>query len=91
MDFRRPQAWEADSEIALRDYTGEVGEEPGYIGIFAANPVVGTLKDYCLFCFFLLRGMWDLSSLTRIEPMPTAVEAQSLIHSITREVPKDYC
>ena len=37
MDFRRPQAWEADSEIALRDYTGEVGEEPGYIGIFATK------------------------------------------------------
>ena len=35
--FQRPQAWEADSEIALRDYTGEVGEEPGYIGIFATK------------------------------------------------------
>ena len=30
--------------------------------------------------------MWDLSSLTR-EPTPTAVEAQSLIHWTTREVP----
>lgn len=34
--FWRTQAWEADSEIALRDYTEEVGR-PGYIGIFATE------------------------------------------------------
>ena len=27
-----------------------------------------------------LRGMWDLNSLTRIESMSSAVDAQSLIH-----------
>ena len=35
----------------------------------------------------MAHGMWDLSSLTRDEPAPPAVEAQSLNHWTAREVP----
>ena len=45
MGFWRTQAWEADSEIALRDYTEEVGEEPGYIGIFATKSRQSELQE----------------------------------------------
>ena len=33
-----------------------------------------------------LHGMWDLTSPTRVEPAPPAVEAQSLNYWTTREV-----
>ena len=35
-------------------------------------------------------GMWDLSSPTRDQPVPPAVEAQSLNHWTARKVPKIY-
>ena len=35
--------------------------------------------------------MWDPSSLSRIEPMPPALEARRLNHWITREVPQRAC
>lgn len=41
---------------------------------------------YDLFNFLL--GMQDLSSLTRIEPWPTAEEGQSPNHLIIREFPQ---
>ena len=42
----------------------------------------------CLTFFLALpRGMWDLSSPTRIKPMPPAVEVQSPKRWTTREVP----
>ena len=33
--------------------------------------------------------MWHLSSLTRVEPMPPALEVQSLNHQTSREVPEN--
>ena len=41
----------------------------------------------CLFLFFWLHSIWDLSSLTRIEPAPSALGAWSLNQWTTREVP----
>ena len=37
-----------------------------------------------------IQGMWDISSLTRVEPVPLAVEVQSLDHWTTREVPTSF-
>ena len=34
--------------------------------------------------------MWDLSSLTRVEPMPSVAELQGLNHWTAREVPNLY-
>ena len=44
------------------------------------------------FFFFLAApcGMWDLSSRLRIEPVPPALEAQSLNHWTAREVPESF-
>ena len=33
------------------------------------------------------RGMWDLGSQPAIDPVPSAVEVQSLDHWTTREIP----
>ena len=38
---------EMSSQIALRDCSEEVREEPGYIGIFAIKKHDGTSKDHC--------------------------------------------
>ena len=47
-DILRTQAQETASEIALRDCSKEVREEPGYIGVFGKKiQVVGTSKYYC--------------------------------------------
>ena len=43
-------AWEAASQIALRNCSKEVREEPRYIGIFAENKTKARVikqKDYC--------------------------------------------
>ena len=34
--------------------------------------------------------MWDISSLTGVEPVPLAVKVQSLDHWTTREVPASF-
>ena len=39
----------------------------------------------------MLCGMWDLSSLTRREPVPLEMEEQSLTHWTTRKAPNLYC
>ena len=44
-------------------------------------------RESLFFFFFGHRGLWNLSSLTRAEPVPPEVEARSLIHWATREVP----
>ena len=51
------------------------GRKPSYLFIFLAA----------------LRSMGDLSFLTRIEPVPPAMEARSLNHWTDREVPKILC
>ena len=38
VDFLRNQAWEAVSRLALRAYSEEVREEPGYIGVLQQKP-----------------------------------------------------
>ena len=38
--FLRTKTWKAASQIALRNFSEEVREEPGYIGILQQ-------KDYC--------------------------------------------
>ena len=48
------------------------------------------LKICGILAFFGGR-MWDPSSLSRIEPMPPALEARRLNHWITREVPQRAC
>ena len=53
---------------------------------------LGLYLFICCYLYFLgfltvLRGLQNLSSPTGIEPMPPAVEAQSLKHWTTREVP----
>ena len=56
------------------------------------NLMMTIFEEYevSLFFFFLILAvwscMWDLSSLTRDEPVPPALEAQSLNHWNTREV-----
>ena len=41
-----------------------------------------------VFLFVWPRHTWDLSSLTGIKPAPPAVEARSLNHWATREIPQ---
>ena len=47
------------------------------------------LCDFFFSFFFLdtLQGIWDLSSLTRDQTMPPAMEARNLNHWTYREVP----
>ena len=52
----------------------------------------GHIHHVCFFFFFFfflgrLHCVWDLSSPTRIKPVPPTVEAWSLNHWTTREVP----
>ena len=48
----------------------------------------GELRPFTFFFFLAVRrGTQDLSSQTRVEPVPPAVEAQSPNHWTTREVP----
>ena len=43
---------------------------------------------YIHICFFCLRGMWDLSSLTRDQTCTSYIGRQSVNHWTTREVPR---
>ena len=55
--------------------------------LLTLDPFFGSFPASCPFLSLaMLCGMWDLSSLTRAEPVPPAVEAQSLNHWTTREV-----
>ena len=38
VDFLRNQSWEAVSQLALRVYSEEVREEPGYIAVLQRKP-----------------------------------------------------
>lgn len=50
-------------------------------------PTIIVESDWIFFFFFWLLGLWDLSSLTGVDPESPAVEAQSLIYWTARVFP----
>ena len=60
-----------------------------YLNFFQLYSFEGGVLFFTLFTLAELYGMQDVSSPTRIEPMPTAVEVWSPNHWTTREIPID--